>query len=186
MTAGALCQVVERPELLIMCATGSRPRENNDLDIGENKDFTFSPGVTLLLGTCRINRYAISMYENQAMHILEPSQGGRDPAGGGGGRLKSSHRPSMLRIPSSQHLCEGLEVAGENGEKTMGGLWPSLTHLIPSHVFVERLLPSVLLKVQEEERGGTGPCLHPQPKGGWDTKRMLLKCTDIFLAWRDL
>lgn len=31
-------------------------RENNDLDIGENKDFTFSPGVTLLLGTCRINR----------------------------------------------------------------------------------------------------------------------------------
>lgn len=84
MTAGALCQVVERPELLIMCATGSRPQENNDLDIGENKDFTFSPGVTLLLGTCRINRYAISMYENQAMHILEPSQGGRDPAGGGG------------------------------------------------------------------------------------------------------
>ena len=51
MTAGALCQVVERPELLIMCATGSRARENNDLDIGENKDFTFSPGVALLLGT---------------------------------------------------------------------------------------------------------------------------------------
>lgn len=56
MTAGALCQVVERPELLIMCATGSWPRENNDLDIGENKDFTFSPGVTPLLGTCRRNR----------------------------------------------------------------------------------------------------------------------------------
>lgn len=73
MTAGALCQVVERPELLIMCATRSWPRENNDLDIGENKDFTFSPRVTLLLGTCRINRYAISMYENQAMHILRPS-----------------------------------------------------------------------------------------------------------------
>lgn len=51
MTAGALCQVVERPELVNnVCHRISR-RENNDLDIGENKDFTFSPGVALLLGT---------------------------------------------------------------------------------------------------------------------------------------